>query len=87
MSAKKAVGASAVRVDGMAKVMGAAQYVDDLEFGPGMLHAVVVESPHAHAEIGKIDVAAAAAAPGVVRVVTAGADGLKACGSFCREVR
>ena len=73
MSAKKAVGASAVRVDGMAKVMGAAQYVDDLEFGPGMLHAVVVESPHAHAEIRKIDVAAAAAAPGVVRVVT-GAD-------------
>ena len=73
MSATKAVGTSAVRVDGMAKVMGAAQYVDDLEFGPGMLHAVVVESPHAHAEIAKIDVAEAAAAPGVVRVVT-GAD-------------
>ena len=70
MSATKTVGTSSVRVDGLAKVMGAAQYVDDLDFGAGLLHAAVVESPHAHARIRKIDVSAAEKAPGVVRVVT-----------------
>jgi carbon-monoxide dehydrogenase large subunit len=39
----------------------------------GMLHAVLLRSPHAHATIGKIDVAAALAIPGVVAVFT-GAD-------------
>ncbi|MDR0994111.1 MAG: xanthine dehydrogenase family protein molybdopterin-binding subunit [Verrucomicrobiota bacterium] len=73
MSRTHIVGHSAIRVDGLAKVTGAAQYVDDLEFGPGLLHAAVVESPHAHAEILKIDTRAAEKAPGVVRVVT-GAD-------------
>jgi aerobic carbon-monoxide dehydrogenase large subunit len=37
---------------------------------PGMLHAVLVRSPHAHAAFGKIDVAAARAIPGVVAVFT-----------------
>jgi aerobic carbon-monoxide dehydrogenase large subunit len=40
---------------------------------PGMLHAVLVRSPHAHATIGDIDVSAARAVPGVVAVFT-GAD-------------
>lgn len=70
MSAKKVVGTAAVRVDALAKVTGSAQYVDDLDFGPGLLHAVLVESPHAHARIKRIDTAAAEKAPGVVRVVT-----------------
>ena len=64
------VGTSSVRVDGLAKVTGAAQYVDDLDFGPGLLHAAVVESPHAHARIKRIRTAAAAREAGVVRVVT-----------------
>src|SRR6516225_494940 len=38
---------------------------------PGMLHAVLVRSPHAHAAIGGIDVSAARAIPGVVTVFTA----------------
>ncbi len=38
---------------------------------PGMLEAVLVRSPHAHATIGGIDVAAARAMPGVVAVFTA----------------
>ena len=38
---------------------------------PGMLHAVLVRSPHAHATIGGIDVTAARAMPGVVAVFTA----------------
>ena len=70
MSKTEVVGASPVRVDGFAKVMGAAQYTDDLDFGPGLLHAVVVESTKAHALLKKVDVSAAEKAPGVVRVVT-----------------
>ena len=38
---------------------------------PGMLHAVLVRSHHAHAAIGGIDIAAARAMPGVVAVFTA----------------
>ncbi len=70
MSKTRIVGTSSVRVDGAAKVTGAAQYVDDLDFGSGLLHAVVVESPHAHARIKRIRTAAAEKAPGVIRVVT-----------------
>ncbi len=38
---------------------------------PGLLYAVLVRSHHAHAMIGRIDVSAAAAMPGVVAVFTA----------------
>jgi CO/xanthine dehydrogenase Mo-binding subunit len=65
-----AVGKPVVRVDGREKVSGAARYVDDLEFGPDLMHAELVESPHAHALIKRIDTSAAEALPGVVRVVT-----------------
>ena len=51
---------------------GRGTYVGDLRF-PGMLHAAVLRSPHAHATIRSIDVSAALAMPGVVRVLT-GAD-------------
>ncbi len=37
----------------------------------GMLHAILVRSPHAHANISGIDVAAARAMPGIVAVYTA----------------
>ncbi|HEY7578139.1 MAG TPA: xanthine dehydrogenase family protein molybdopterin-binding subunit [Acetobacteraceae bacterium] len=37
----------------------------------GLLHAVLVRSPQAHATVGRIDVSAAAAMPGVVAVFTA----------------
>ncbi|MFH1329656.1 MAG: xanthine dehydrogenase family protein molybdopterin-binding subunit [Actinomycetota bacterium] len=67
------VGRSEVRVDGLDKVTGAAVFVDDLDFGPDLLHAAIVESPYAHARIVRIDATAAEAVPGVVRVVT-GAD-------------
>ena len=40
---------------------------------PGMLHAVLVRSHHAHASVGSIDVSAARALPAVVAVFT-GAD-------------
>lgn len=48
---------------------GRGRYVDDVDF-PGQLHAYVVRSPYAHADIVSIDVADAAAAPGVHTVLT-----------------
>jgi len=65
------IGTSPSRIDGREKVMGAAQYVDDLDFGPDLLYAEVVESPHAHALIKRIDASEAEKMDGVVRVVTA----------------
>jgi carbon-monoxide dehydrogenase large subunit len=73
MSELTVVGQSVPRIDGLEKVTGAAKYVDDLEFGPGLLYACIVESPHAHARIKSIETRAAERVPGVVKVVT-GAD-------------
>jgi aerobic carbon-monoxide dehydrogenase large subunit len=51
---------------------GQGTYTDDIT-RPGQLHAFLLRSPHAHAELDAIDTAAAKAAPGVAAVVT-GAD-------------
>ena len=64
------VGTSVQRIDGWEKVTGAAKFCDDLDFGPCLLHAFIVESPHAHARIKGIDTRAAEKVPGVVKVVT-----------------
>jgi len=64
------VGKSTVRVDGLEKVSGSARYVDDMDFGPDLLHAEIVESPYANARITGIDTSAAEAVPGVSKVVT-----------------
>ena len=48
---------------------GRGRFVDDIDV-PGALHAAFVRSPHAHARIGRIDAAAARAAPGVHAVLT-----------------
>lgn len=66
------VGARLPRLDGVQKVTGRAGYVDDLS-RPGMLHAVVAQSPFAHARIRGYDLARARALPGVIAIVT-GAD-------------
>lgn len=50
-------------------VLGQGRYAADLRL-PGMLHVALVASPHAHARIVAIDVAAAAALPGVEAVLT-----------------
>ncbi|MFC2136441.1 xanthine dehydrogenase family protein molybdopterin-binding subunit, partial [Bacteroidota bacterium] len=70
MSNFKYIGKPSVRIDGKVKVTGAAQYVDDLDFGPNLLFAEIVESPLAHAKINNIDASAAENLPGVVKVVT-----------------
>jgi carbon-monoxide dehydrogenase large subunit len=49
---------------------GHGRYVDDIKL-PGMLHACFVRSPHPHAKVVSIEVAAAKEAPGVAAVFTA----------------
>lgn len=66
----KYVGKPVKRIDELDKITGAAQYVDDIDFGPNLLHAHIVESPHAHALIKKIDTSEAEKVSGVVKVVT-----------------
>ena len=60
------------RIDGDAKVSGAAKFAADFEL-PGMLWAAFATSPVAHAKIGSVDATAARAMPGV-RAVLTGAD-------------
>ncbi|TNF71983.1 MAG: selenium-dependent xanthine dehydrogenase [Acidobacteria bacterium] len=64
------VGSSLARFAGQEMTLGDRPYVDDL-VRPAMLHGAVVLSPHARARVSAIDVAAAAAHPGVVAVATA----------------
>ena len=64
------LGQSLRRVEDYRLLTGQSQFVDDMTL-PGMLHAVVLRSPHAHAAIMSIDVASARRTIGVVSVVTA----------------
>ena len=66
----KYVGQPAVRIDGQEKITGTTRFVDDLDFGPGLLYAAIVESPHAHALIEHIDTCRAEKLAGVVKVVS-----------------
>ncbi|HEY6493728.1 MAG TPA: xanthine dehydrogenase family protein molybdopterin-binding subunit [Trebonia sp.] len=63
------VGRDSPRSDARAKVTGQARYGYDIAL-PGMLHAKVLRSPHAHARVVSIDYAAAQALPGVAAVLT-----------------
>src|SRR5713226_3118244 len=72
----RVAGTEAKRADGIAKVTGAARYTIDLGV-PGMAHAIVVRSTHAHARIARIESDAAKRSPGVLKVIT-GADLLAA---------
>jgi carbon-monoxide dehydrogenase large subunit len=69
MAVSKLFGARIKRREDPRLVTGKATYTDDLKL-PGTVHAVFVRSPHAHARIRHIDVAAARRAPGVVAVFT-----------------
>jgi carbon-monoxide dehydrogenase large subunit len=62
-------GASIKRKEDADLLTGRGRYVDDIDL-PGMLHAAVLRSPHAHAAIRDIDKSAALALPGVRAVVT-----------------
>lgn len=65
----KVVGTRPNRPDGVDKVTGRARFGADA-YLPGMLHAAVVRSPHAHAKILNIDTSKAEALKGVKAVVT-----------------
>lgn len=64
-----AVGKRMPRIDGIDKSIGKTIYVADMVM-PGMVHAKLVRSPHAHAFITKLDVSKARAFPGVYKVLT-----------------
>jgi 2-furoyl-CoA dehydrogenase large subunit len=64
------VGRSLPRVEDAALLTGRGHFIDDLGTRPGTLHAAILRSPHAHAEITSIDVDEARAMPGVAAVLT-----------------
>ncbi|MDR3494486.1 MAG: selenium-dependent xanthine dehydrogenase [Ancalomicrobiaceae bacterium] len=64
------VGASVERFQGAEMTLGTRPFVADIDV-PGLLHAVVVLSPHARALVRRIDASRAKALPGVVAVATA----------------
>jgi len=63
------IGRSVPRPNLQRLTQGRGQYVSDVTL-PRMAHVAFVRSPHAHAQILKIEKSAAAKAPGVIAVVT-----------------
>lgn len=57
--------------DPIGHVTGASLYLDDLRPLAGTLHALACDAPTAHARLRRVEVASAAALPGVVRVILA----------------
>jgi 2-furoyl-CoA dehydrogenase large subunit len=64
------LGKPVLRKEDPALLSGRGRYADDLPVLAGTLHAHVIRSPHAHAEIVAIDAAAALAQDGVWAVIT-----------------
>lgn len=64
------VGTSVLRLENQALLRGRGRFMDDIAVAPGTLHAAVLRSPHAHAEILSIDYSACLARPDVFAVVT-----------------
>ena len=58
------------RIEDATLLTGSGYFTDDLPVRAGTLHAAILRSPHAHAEILSIDTSKAAARPGVVAVLT-----------------
>ncbi len=71
MEKRRIVGKRTSRLDGPDKASGKAKYPSDLN-PPGLLHAVMLTSPHAHARVKTVDIAAAKKFPGVtaIRVIS-----------------
>jgi carbon-monoxide dehydrogenase large subunit len=64
------IGEAHPRLGGERFVAGAGRFVDDVRV-PGMLHAAVLRSPHAHARLRSVDTKSARALAGVHAVLTA----------------
>ncbi len=63
------IGAPVRRAEDIRFLTGRATFIDDVKL-PGMLHAAVLRSPHAHARILAVDAADALKLPGVACVLT-----------------
>ena len=63
------IGAPVRRKEDVKFLTGTGEYIDDIKL-PGMLHATILRSPHAHARIINIDASQALAIPGVRSVYT-----------------
>lgn len=82
---KRVTGRDLPRADAAVKVTGKAVYNTDI-VRPGMLHAKVLRSPHAHARIVSIDASAAGALDGVTAVLTRNeTDGLGCYGTMVKD--
>jgi aerobic carbon-monoxide dehydrogenase large subunit len=68
-SAREGIGKPILRKDDARLLVGAGCYSDDVNL-PRQAYACFVRSPHAHARVGRIDVAAALATPGVLAALT-----------------
>jgi carbon-monoxide dehydrogenase large subunit len=80
MNDRAVIGDSPRRREDARFITGQGAYLDDLRFD-GVVHAVFLRSPHAHARITATDTTAALECPGVIAVLTAkeaAADGLLA---------
>ncbi len=58
------------RIEDATLLAGRGYFADDMPIRAGTLHAAILRSPHAHAEIVAIDTSKAMARPGVVAVLT-----------------
>ena len=63
------IGAPVKRVEDKRFLTGRGRYTDDLN-QPNQLYASILRSPHAHANLKKVDVSQAKAAPGVIDIFT-----------------
>jgi 2-furoyl-CoA dehydrogenase large subunit len=64
------VGRSIERVEDAALLSGRGRFIDDVGVPPGTLHATILRSPNAHADIIAIDAEEARRLPGVAAVLT-----------------
>jgi xanthine dehydrogenase YagR molybdenum-binding subunit len=64
---RRVIGKKARRLDGPVKATGRAKYSYDVN-RPGMLHAQILRSPHAHARVKSINIATAEKMPGVFAI-------------------
>lgn len=79
-----AVGKSVIRIDAKDKVTGRVKYNNDVII-PGILHAKIVISRYAHANIKSIDITQAGNAPGVQAVITGDYAGGVLTGTFVED--
>src|SRR2546422_4068565 len=63
------IGRSVKRKEDGRLLTGRGRYVADIQL-PGLLHAAIVRSPHAHARVERVDARRALAQPGVVALLT-----------------